>query len=318
MRKIASAVGAALLSLLSAAAVAQTFPSKPITFIVPSAPGGTADGIARLVAEVMARELNTSIVFDYVPGANGLLAQQKMLQSTPDGHTLFVSGITHALPMVTRPKQAVDMLNGLIPVSRMTRSAYALLVSKDSGIRSIDDMVKQAKSRQGGLFYGTFGAGSSTHLMMEHLRTVLGIEMTNVPFKGESQIYPELLANRVQVYLSATPNALIEQGALPLANTGETPWPFFPPMPTLNQSVPGVVYYAWSGLFGVKGTPDAAVKKLNAAANAALSDKATAEKLGKFGVEVWGSTAEQFADQIRSDLERFRKVIEAQKLTFED
>jgi tripartite-type tricarboxylate transporter receptor subunit TctC len=309
----------ALLLTLPAAAGAQTFPSKPITMIVPSAPGGTADGIARLVADGMRKRLNdTPIVFEYVPGAGGLVAQQRMLQAAPDGHTLFMSGITHVLPMVTRPKQSIDMLNAVTPLARMTRSAYALMVAKDSGIKSVDDLVRLAKARPGEVFYGTLGIGSSIHLMTEHLRTVLGINITSVPFKAEAQVYPELMTNRIQLYLSATPHQLIDNGAIALATTADAPWPFFPPMPPLKDSVPGVVYYAWSGLFTTKGTPAPVLKILNDAVLAALSEPATIEKLEKFGVQAWGSTPEEFSAQIRSDLDRFQKVIDTQKLTFED
>jgi tripartite-type tricarboxylate transporter receptor subunit TctC len=309
----------ALLLAQAAPASAQTFPSKPITMIIPAGPGGTADGIVRLVADGMRKRLNdTPIVFEYVPGASGLVAQQRMVQAAPDGHTIFMSGITHVLPMVTRPKQSIDMLNSLTPLVRMTRSAYALLVSKDSGIKTVVDLVRQAKARPGELFYGTMGTGSSVHLMTEHLRTVLGIDITAVPFKGESQIYPELIAGRVQIFLSATPHLLIDSGVVPLGATGETVWPFFPPMPPLKEAVPGLVYYAWSGLFLPKNTPDAIVRKLNAVATETLSDPATIAKLEKFGVEIWTSTPEEFVEQIKSDLDRFRKVIEVQKLVFED
>jgi tripartite-type tricarboxylate transporter receptor subunit TctC len=319
MKGILASLGMAVLLAQPVAANAQNFPSKPIAWIIPSGPGGTADGIARIVAEGVRKRLNdTPMVFDYVPGASGLLAQQRMLQAAPDGHTIFMSGITHILPMLTRPKQSIDMVNQLTPLARMTRSAYALMVSKDSGIKSVDDLVREAKKNPGGLFYGTMGPGSSVHLMTEHMRTVLGIDITSVPFKGEPPIYPEVIANRVQIYLSATPQTLIDNGAVALGTTGDTPWPFFPPMPPLKQAVPGLVYYAWSGLFLPKGVPDPIVRKLNAAITETLADPEIVKKLEKFGVEIWASSPEEFVAQIKSDLDRFQKVIETQKLVFED
>lgn len=317
MKGVLLSVGLVLLGALPAKA--QDYPNRPIMMIIPSVAGGTSDGIARLLAEGMRRRLNnTPIVFEYVPGASGVVGQQRAARSEPDGYTIFFGGTTHVLPMVTRPKQSVDMLKEFIPLIRSTRSAYVLLASKDSGIKTVKELVERAKANPGGLFYGTVGPGSTYHLMMEHIKTVLGIDITAVPFKGESQIFTEILANRIQFFLSPTPHALIDQGVVPIGSTAETQWPFFPPMPPLGASMPGFYYYAWSGLFLPKGTPPEIVAKLNAAARGALSDPEIVDKLAKYGVQAAGSTPEEFAEIIRQDLGTFRKVIEAQKLEFAD
>jgi tripartite-type tricarboxylate transporter receptor subunit TctC len=298
----------------------QGYPNKPITMIVPAIAGGTADGIARLLAEGMRKRLNdTPIVFDYAPGASGLVGQQRAARSAGDGYTIFFGSSTIVLPMVTRPKQSVDMLNELIPLIRSTRSAYVLLASKDSGIKSVKDLVDRAKKKPGEIFYGIVGTGSTYHLMTEHIKSLLEIDITPVPYKGEAQVFSEILTNRIQLFLIATPHALIEQGAVPLGSTAEKQWPFFPPMPPLGDSIRGFDhYYAWSGLFLPKGTPPDIVAKLNAAARGALSDPEIIEKLAKYGVQAAGSTPEEFTEIIKQDLAMFRKVIDARKLTFED
>ena len=283
--------GLALASLcLPLAGLAQTFPSKPITLVVPNPPGGLVDTSARLVAEPLARVIGQSVVIDNKPGASGNLAYQNVARSAKDGHTLLVSysgyHIANPILMDKLPWELKD----LTPVGLITIATNVIAVHPSVPANNLKDFIAYAKQNPGKLNYASQGNGSVSHIGTEIFKLQTGVSMVHVPYKGSGQAIADVLAGQVQVFITTPPSVMghVQTGKLKaLAVTGKTRHPQMPQVPTAAEAgLSGFELESWVALYAPAGTPPAVLQKLSQDVKRSMELPETKQRADAAGIEV--------------------------------
>jgi tripartite-type tricarboxylate transporter receptor subunit TctC len=311
------ALAAAACSALAApAALADTYPDRPVTLVVPTAPAGGTDTIARLMAEALGKRLGQSFVVDNRPGANGILGVEVGARAAPDGYRLL---FTYAASMVVNPslyrKLPYDPLKDFAPIAQIGRGGNLLLVRKDLPVATLQEFVDYARARPDKLSYCSWGAGSGGHLAMESLKKQAGITMVHVPYKGSSPCVNDLMGGQVDAAFADTSSTveIVRAGRLKaLANSGPSRLPMLPDVPTMTEAGFPFHNYAWYGLLAPAGTPPAIVNKLNEAVNATLKDPAFVQRMRELNFsDLPQTTPAQFAATIAQDLRDWAVLVQA-------
>jgi tripartite-type tricarboxylate transporter receptor subunit TctC len=290
------------------------YPSRPITLICPYAAGGNADQRSRQFGRFISAALGQPVVVDDKPGAGGNIGTEAIAKAKPDGYTI---GMGNFAPLAVNPtmfkKMNFDPQKDLAPIALIERGPLVLMVNPASPYKSVQDIVAASKAKKGGLSFASGGLGGSHHLSGELFKSIAGIELTHVPYKGGAPATTDLMGGQVdmmfeQMY-SAAPN--IRAGKLrALAITSKTRSPLFPDLPTMVEAgVPGFEVQNWQGLVAPAGTPPAIVKVLNDAVNRGLADPAIRKLLLDQGNELGGGTPEQFAALIKVEGARWGKLV---------
>ncbi len=308
------------LPFLAGAAAAQT--ARPLRLIAPFPAGGTTDLLARLTAERLAAALGAAVVVENRGGAAGGIGAAEAARAEADGTTLFLASIGTAAtnPLVYRhlPYRPED----LAEVALLFALPNVATVSPRGPFDSLGAFIAEARRRPGALTYGSSGAGSSLHLTGAMLGHLAGVELLHVPYRGGGQMLTELLAGRIDIAFGNLPTAIgqIRDGTLrPLAVTGPARAAALPAVPTVAEAaaLPGFSATVWYGLQVPRGTPPAAMARLNAAANAMLGEAPVRARLAELGVEPLGGTAEAFTRFIADETARWRPVIAAAGISVE-
>ena len=304
----------ALLALLPAIALAQSFPSKPVTLIVPFSPGAANDFLARTLAAEMKDALG-AIVVENKPGANGNIGADFVRKSTADGHTLLIAPNAFVI-LAAMPPQPFDFVKDFSPVVLATALPFYLVVNQEAvPARSVRELIEFARARPGKLSYASAGNGSPHQVAMELLKLQTGIDVTHVPYKGMGQGVVDLLAGRTQMTITGFPAVAghMKGGKLRvLATAGSKRSPLQPDVPTIAEAgVAGYEMDSWLGIMAPAGTPRPVVDRLNAELNRVLAVPQVREKLAAQGLDVVGGSPQQFVDVIRADYERFVRVVKA-------
>ncbi len=292
---------------------AQTFPSKPIRIIVVYPPGGTSDGVTRLLAEKLAPALGQPVLVENRGGAGGALGMDAMAKSAPDGHTIAFSAISPLTLLPHVGKLPYDPIRDIAAVASVMYSPVYLLATPSFTGKDFADLVAQAKARPGTLRAGTSGIASLGHLMVEQLR-IAGLELTHVPYRGGGQVITDAAGGQFELF-SANPspgvNALIQQGKFRiLAVAAPKRLAALPAVPTMTElGYPEANYTSHFGLFAPAKTPAAALARLHAEINAVLAMPEIADRLTKLDNVVAASTQEQFAQVIRREYEANAKIV---------
>ena len=267
---IASAVvlGAGLLGGTSA--LAQAYPTKPVTIIVPFAAGGTTDILARIIGQALTAELGQSVVVDNRAGAGGNIGGQAAAKATPDGHTLFMGTVgTHAINASLYKKMPFDPVKDFAPLTRVANVPNLLVANPAQPYKSVKDLIAYAKANPGKVNFGSSGNGSSIHLSGELFKSLAKVDMQHVPYKGSAPAVTDLLGNQIGIMFDNMPSAIqhVRSGKLvPLAVTTAKRSPELPSVPTIAEAgVPGYEATSWFGMFAPAGTPAPVLAKLNAA-----------------------------------------------------
>jgi tripartite-type tricarboxylate transporter receptor subunit TctC len=315
---------AAALLLASAAAFApaadaQTYPSKPIRFIVPFPPGGGNDTIARLVGRKLSASMGQQIIVDNRPGAGGTIGAEAAARSAPDGYTMFLAGVaSHGINPNLRRNLPYDPLKDFDAVSLIASAPLLVVVHPSLPVKSVKALIAFAKSHPGELNYASNGPGSSSHLAVELFDLMAGVKMTHIPYKGLSLALTDLLSGQVQVMFSSAVAAMpqVKAGRLrALAMTGSKRSPAIPDIPTVAEAgVPGYETGSWYGVVVPAGTPKAAIDRLSKEIQAAVKSPDFQAKLNEEAVIPIGSTPAAFDKHIRAELARWAKVIKAAKI----
>jgi tripartite-type tricarboxylate transporter receptor subunit TctC len=298
------------------AASQDAYPSKPITIICPYAAGGSADQRARQFSKFFNTALGQPIVVDNKAGAGGNLGTEAIARAKPDGYVL---GIGNLAPIAVNPamlkKTGFDPLRDLAPICLIERGPLVLMVRSESPYRTVKDVIAAAKATPDKLTFASSGIGGSHHLSGELFKSLAGIKLVHVPYKGGAPAATDLMGGQVdmmfeQMY-AAAPS--IRGGRLrPLAITSRTRSPLFPDVPTMEEAgVPGFEVLNWQGLVGPAGLPAPVVALLNRTTQAALADPTIRAQMLAQGNELGGGTPEQFAAFIRSESERWGKLVRA-------
>jgi tripartite-type tricarboxylate transporter receptor subunit TctC len=309
--------GIALAALLACAAFnvqAQGYPAKPVRVIVPFAAGGGTDIVARAVGAKLSEGLGQTVIVDNRAGAAGAIGTELASKSTADGYTLLMgSNGPLAISPGLHAKLPYDPLRDFAPVALITTMPFLMVVHLSLPVRSVKALVALAKARPGQLNYASPGSGSSTHLAMELFKSMAGIDVVHVPYKGVAPAATDLISGQVQM-LSGDLNTLmphVKSGKMrPLAVTGAARSALLPDMPTLNEAgVPGYEASGWFGLLAPAGTPPEIVRRLNSEIVKGLASSDLRQRLAGLGGEVAGGTPERFAAHLRQEITKWGKVI---------
>ena len=311
---IASAVvlGAGLLGGTSA--LAQAYPTKPVTIIVPFAAGGTTDILARIIGQALTAELGQSVVVDNRAGAGGNIGGQAAAKAAPDGHTLFMGTVgTHAINASLYKKMPFDPVKDFAPLTRVANVPNLLVANPAQPYKSVKDLIAYAKANPGKVNFGSSGNGSSIHLSGELFKSLAKVDMQHVPYKGSAPAVTDLLGNQIGIMFDNMPSAIqhVRSGKLvPLAVTTAKRSPELPNVPTIAEAgVPGYEATSWFGMFALAGTPAPVLAKLNAAIVKVLAQPDVKKKINEQGAEVYSETPEQFAAFIQAESVKWGKVV---------
>jgi tripartite-type tricarboxylate transporter receptor subunit TctC len=316
MRKTAVVATAALIALTGTMS-AQEWPSRPITMIIPFAPGGGVDASGRIQAQRMGELLGQTIVVENVGAAAGTVGSLRVARATPDGYTFLMGNSgTHAYSQGLRKSPPYNSVTDFAPVGLVTESPRILLARKDLPVKNLQEFVKYVKANQAKMQFGSAGVGSGTHLPCELLNATLGVKVTHVPFKGAAPVMQELIAGRIDYFCDTiqTGAAQAKAGSVKgLAVMAPRRVPIIADLATTGeQGVAGVEATVWNGFFFPKGTPDAIVRRMNKAMNTAIEDPAMRKRLEELGLEILPAeqrTPEYLAKYLADDVARWKKVI---------
>ncbi len=312
--------GAALL-LAASTALAQSFPTKPVTLMVPFAPGGGSDTVARIIQPKLSERLGQPVLVENRPGASGAIATNAVAKAPPDGHTLFLSWDTHSINAVVMKDLPYDTFKDFVPVTLLARLPLVMGVWAGLPANSVADFISLAKREPGKLNYASVGSGSSNRLYSEYLHSLAGINVAHIPYKGGGPSIQAMLTGEVAYsFLSfASMKGHIQAGKLKaFAVTGSKRMPDIPAVPTMIESgFPGFEVYGWIGIFAPAGTPEAVVGRLNRDFVAAVHDTEVARKFSAAGVEGIGSPPADLDRWVRSEYDKWAKFVKTSNLKFE-
>src|SRR3989442_1096108 len=294
-----------------APAMGQQYPTKPVRIIVPFAPGGGNDFIARFVAQRLTEALGKQVIVENKPGAGGVLGIEQGIKAAPDGYTLTLIASSYTVnPSVY--KLNFDPVNDITPIIQMSQGPLLIVVPPSLPVKNTKELIALAKSKPGQVNFASSGQGSVIHLATELFDSMAGIKMNHIPYKGTGPALTDTIGGQTDVFFSSTATALphVQAGKLrAIAVTTAKRIPALPNVPTVAESgVPGYEVTLWHGLIGPKGLPHPIVERINGEVTKALSLKQTAEQLQNDGVAPAGGTPEQFAAQIKKEIELWRKV----------
>ncbi len=299
--------------LTGAAAMAQSYPVRPIRLIVPFPPGGGTDITARAVALKLGESWGQTVVVDNRPGANGTIGVDIAAKSIPDGHTLAMISSSHAVNTGMHMKQPYDLLTDLAPITQATSQPYALVINPSVPARSVKELIAVAKAKPGALNYGSSGTGGISHLAGALLGSLSGTDLVHVPYKGGAQALVDVMSGQIQILFGTLllTGPHIKAGRLRvLAVTTPQRWPGTPELPTMQEAgVPGFVITQWYGMLAPAKTPQPTVAKLNKEIARILHQPDVKEKLAADGADAVGNTPEQFGAHIRSEIAKYGKLV---------
>ena len=312
-------VAGAILALAPACAGAQQYPSRPVRFIVPFPPGGGNDIVGRVVALKLAEALGQPFIVDNRGGAGGTLGTDITAKSPADGHTLLINNISLAVNATLFAKLPYDTLKDLAPVTLVGRQPNLLVVHPSVAAQSIRELLALAKARPRQLNYGSGGVGTASHLATELLKLMAQVELVHVPYKGLGPALTDLMGGQVQLIISTMASALpqVKAGKLrPLAVTTAKRSPFFPEVPTMDEAgVRGYEFNTWYGMLVPAGTPRPIVERLNRETAKLLDSAAIKEQFATQGIEAAPTSPEQFGAYLRTEVEKWGKVVKASGAT---
>ncbi len=314
-RLLAPAIAAAF---AIAATTAHAFPEKTVTIIVPTAPGGGNDAMARVIAQKLAPLLGQSVVVDNKAGANGAIASEFVARAPADGHTIMFGYIaTHAMNPALQ-KLRYDPVADFAPIGLVAYSPTLMVANATIPVKDVKDLVAQLKAKPDRYAYASAGNGTAPHYAAELFKLSAGVEMLGVPYKGSAPAITDTLAGQTHVMFPSFFTALphVKAGKLKaLAIAGPKRSPLLPDVPTLKEmGVDGVDVQQWYGLFAPAKTPKATVDKLNKLLNQVLNDKDTIKRIEDHGADVDTSTPEQFGQLVKSEMVKWTSVVQRAKL----
>jgi tripartite-type tricarboxylate transporter receptor subunit TctC len=298
--------------VVTAGALAQSFPSRPIRLIVPFPPGGAVDFYARVVQQPLSEALGQTVVIENKAGASGMVGAEFVAKSPPDGHTLLLGNIASlAINVGIYAKMPYDPLKDLTPVVRTVDVNYVLVAHPSLPVKSVNELVAHAKANPGKLAYGSAGSGSLPHLATELFKARTGTDLAHVPYKGGGPMVTDLLGGTIQVVIGDQANLMphVATGKLAaLAVASPKRSPNAPALPTIGESLAGFEATAWQGVVGPAGMPADAVRKLNEAFNRVMAMPEVKAKLAGGGLDVVGGTPDEFARFIASEIAKWTKI----------
>jgi len=292
---------------------AQAFPSRPIRLVVPYAPGGGADTVARLLAPKLQDAFGQTVAIDNKPGAGGVIGDDTVAKAPPDGHTLLLGAFAHAVNPSLLPRMPFRTPDDFAPISLLVVVPDLLVVTPSLPAQSVAELIALAKAQPGKLSYGSSGNGTAQHLAAELFKARTGADIQHVPYKGGGPALVDVAAGHVQMLFGNMSSALPQAQAgrvRAMAVTSPKRSPAAPDVPTIAESgVPGYDMYEWNALLAPAGTPAAVIQRLQQEAAKALQLPDVAARLATLGAEPVGSTPEAFASFLRTELAKWADIV---------
>jgi tripartite-type tricarboxylate transporter receptor subunit TctC len=312
MKTIAILLGATL-SAFTGTAAAQQYPSKPVRLIVPFAPGGGTDITARAVAQKLTEAWGQPVIADNRPGANGTIGVDLAAKSAPDGYTITMISSSHTVNVSLYSKLPYDLVRDLTPVTQATSQPYAMVIHPSLPAKTVKEFIAYAKTKPGGINYGSSGTGGIAHLGGAWIGHIAGIEMVHIPYKGGAPATLDMIAGRTQMQLGTLllTGPHIKAGKLrALAVTTPKRWHGTPELPTVAEAgVPGFAITQWYGMIAPAKTPPAIVTKISKEISRILHQPDVKEKLASDGADAVGNAPEEFGAHIKAEVAKYAKIV---------
>lgn len=294
-------------------AQSQTYPNRPVRWILGFAAGGTTDIVSRIVTQWLSETLGQPFIIETRPGAGTNLGTESMIRSAPDGYTVLLAGTPNAINASLYPRLSFNFIRDAAPVVGIAAVPNVMVVHPSVPVKTVPEFLAYAKANPGKVNMASSGVGSTPHLAGELFKMMTGVNVQHVPYRGAAQAVTDLLAGQVQLYFVTTPVSIeyIRAGRLrPLAATTAARLPDFPDLPTVGESVPGYEASAWYGVAAPKDTPAAVIGKLNRDVNAALADAKVKARLVELGCTTLGGSPADFGRMIAEETEKWGKVVQ--------
>ncbi len=317
----AALLAASLPAAAQKSAAGAGYPQRPVRLIVPFAPGGGTDIIARLVAQDVGQGWGQTVVVDNRGGSGGVIGTDMAAKASPDGYTLVLVSLGFSYAPALYRKLPYNAEQDFAPITRVATQPFVYVAIPSLGASSIKDLIALAKAKPGELRYGSGGSGGSSHLGTELLRVMTGIDLVHVPYKGTGPALTAMLGGEIHFQLIGISSVVphLKSGRMrALAVSGAKRSAAAPEVPTVAESgVPGYAFDVWYGMLAPRGTPREIVARVNAEVNRALKSQALGQRFAAVGLEPAGTTSEEFAAIIRSEIVKWRKVVESAKIRVE-
>ena len=300
-------------------AVAQSYPDRPIRFVIPFPPGGGADNLGRISGAAVGEALGQQVVIDNKAGAGGNIAAEIVARAAPDGYTVLQGNIAHAIAKSIYKKLSYDVINDFVPVTQLASTPFLLAANASLAAANTKDLIALAKAKPGTLNYASSGNGGPSHLAMEIFKTMTGTDIRHIPYKGAVPAATDLIAGQVQLLFMTVSSGMpyVQSGrlkALGIASLRRSP--SAENIPTIAESgVPGFEASTWFGVMLPKGTPQTVVTRLHETFTAALRNRDVQERLLRQGFDLVGSTPQEFGAYVRSEVPKWEKAVKASGAT---
>jgi len=320
MTRIALAAAFASFAMaLCGPALAQTWPTRPIHYVVPFPPAGATDITARITADRITGPLGQPVVVENRPGAAGNIGTTMVAKAAPDGYTILQLTVAQSISQTLYKKLDYDVERDLEPVALIALVPNVMEVNPSVPAHNVQEFIALAKSKPGQIYFASSGSGTSIHMSGEMFKMMTGVDIVHVPYKGSAPALTDLIGGQVSVMWDNLPSsiAFIKSGKLrPLAVTSATRFPALPDVPTMQEAgVPGFEATAWFGIVAPKGTPKEIVNRLNAEVNRALALPEVKEQMLRQGAVATPKTPEQFREFIHNEVAKWAKVVKASGAT---
>jgi len=318
VRFVAQALVVALAGIGAAHAV--DYPTRPVKWVVPYPPGGTTDTVARIIAQYLSDKMGQQFVIDNKAGGGNNIGTEYALRSPPDGYTMLLVNPANGINQTLYKNLNFDIVKDMQPVAGIVRSPNVMEVTNAFPAKTVPEFIAYCKANPGKINMASSGSGTSVHMSGELFMMMTGCKMTHIPYKGAGPALTDLIGGQVHVLFDNLPSSIghIRGGRIrALAVTTTEPSSALPGIPTVAQSVPGYEASAWFGIGMPKGTPREIVDKLNAEVNRALNDPAMVKKLEDLGGTPLKGSADDFGEVVKSEVEKWSKVVKASGATVE-
>ena len=316
MKKLLSRLAGLALAMVVAPAFAQDWPAKPIHFIVPYPAGGPVDAVARLLGQKVGESLHQPVIVENKPGAGGNIGADFVAKAPADGYTILMGAVaTHAINPALYPSIPYDAARDFAPITQVAATPNVLVVNPAVPAKSVKELIEYARKNPGKLNFGSGSTGSAGHLAGELMKSMAGIDMTHVPYKGAAPAMQDLVAGRLDLMFDnlASAQGQIKAGTVrALAVTTAKRSPLAPDLPTIGESgLPGFDISTWFGVFAPAKTPAPVVQKLHDAFAAALALPDVRERMLTLGAEPVASTPKEFAAYIDAEAKKYARLVKA-------
>jgi tripartite-type tricarboxylate transporter receptor subunit TctC len=310
--KLLASIAALSLALCAGAAAAQTYPAKPVRIVVTFPTGGAPDILSRIFSEKA--QLGQPVVVDNVPGAGGNIGADRVAKAAPDGYLLVMGTVgTHAINGALYAKMPYDMVKDFTPVSLVASTPNLLVVNNDLPVRSVQDLIAYGRANPNKLSFGSPGIGSSVHVSGELFKSMTGVQMTHIPYKGRQMAIPDLIGGQIQLMFDNMPSALpmAKEGKIrAVAQTSAKRSAAAPDIPTVAESgLPGFEATSWFALFAPAGTPREVVARLNAEVLRVFRLPEVQDRLKQLGLDAVLSSPEELARYQQGEIAKWAKVV---------